>query len=66
VQVDLHMLRALMLHGIGEEVDGAGIVTIDKGGALNGAVELVEELTHPGGLGHAVGHNAVLDLRAGA
>jgi hypothetical protein len=30
VKVDLHVLGALMLHGVGGEVDGAHIVTIDK------------------------------------
>jgi hypothetical protein len=29
VQVDLHMLRALMLHGISGEVDGADVVIVD-------------------------------------
>jgi hypothetical protein len=66
VQVDLHMLCALMLHGIGGEVDGADVVAVDEGGALKGVVELVEELVHPGGLRHAVGHRAVLGLSAGA
>jgi hypothetical protein len=66
VEVDLHMLRALMLYGVGGEVDGADIVAVDKGGALKGAVELVEELAHPRCLGHAVSHNAVLGLNAGA
>jgi hypothetical protein len=56
------MLRALMLHGIGREVDSADVVAVDEGGALEGAVELVEELAHPGGLRHAVGHSAVLNL----
>jgi hypothetical protein len=42
VQVDLHMLCVLVLHGIGGEVDGANTFTLDKGGALKGAVELVE------------------------
>jgi hypothetical protein len=36
------MLRALMLHGIDGEVDGADIVAVDKGGALKRVVELVE------------------------
>jgi hypothetical protein len=49
------MLRALMLHEIGGEVNGT-----------EGAVELMEELAHPGGLCHAVGHNVVLGLCAGA
>jgi hypothetical protein len=66
VQVDLHMLRALMLHEIGGEVDGADVVTVDEGDALKGAVKLVEELAHLGGLCHAVGHNVVLGLCAGA
>jgi hypothetical protein len=30
VQVDLHMLRALMLHRIGGEVDGADVVAVDE------------------------------------
>jgi hypothetical protein len=60
------MFHALMLHGIGGEVDGADIVAVDEGGALEWAVELVEELAQPGGLRHAVGHDAVLSLCAGA
>jgi hypothetical protein len=36
------MLCALVLHGIDGEVDGADVVAVDKGGALKGAVELVE------------------------
>jgi hypothetical protein len=45
VQVNLHVLRALMLHGIGGEVDHADVVAADEGGALKGTVELVEELS---------------------
>lgn len=59
------MLRVLMLHGIGGEVDGAD-VAVDEGGALKGVVELVEEPVHPGGLWHTVGHSAVFVLCAGA
>jgi hypothetical protein len=66
VQVDLHVLRALMLHGIGGEVDGVDVVAVDEGGALTGVVELVEELAHPRGLCYVVGLSAVLDLYAGA
>jgi hypothetical protein len=66
VQVDLHMLRALMLHGVGGEVDHADVVAVDKGGALEGTVELVEELAQSGGLCHAVGHDTVLGLSTGA
>jgi hypothetical protein len=60
MQVDLHVLRALMLHEIGGEVDRADVVAVDECGALKGAVELLEKLAQPGGLCHAVGHSAVL------
>jgi hypothetical protein len=66
VQVDLHVLRALMLHGIGGEVDCTDVVAVDEGGALEGTVELVEELSQPGSLCHAIGHGAVLGLSTGA
>jgi hypothetical protein len=51
------MLRALMLHEVGGEVDHTDVVAVDEGGALEGTVELVEELAQPGGLCHAVGHS---------
>jgi hypothetical protein len=60
------VLRALMLHGIGGEVDYADVVKVDEGGTLDGTVEFVEELSQPGGLCHAVGHGAVLGLNTGA
>jgi hypothetical protein len=66
VQINLHVLHVLMLHGIGGEVDRADIVAVDKGGALKEVVDLLEKLTQPGGLCHVVGHSAVLSLRARA
>jgi hypothetical protein len=60
------MLHALMLHGIGGEVDGADIVAVEKGGTLKGVVELLEKLPHPGSLRHTVGHSVVLSLYARA
>jgi hypothetical protein len=65
VQVDLHVLRSLMLHDIGGEVDRTDFVAIDEGGALEGAVELVEKLTQLGSLDHVLGHIAVVGLSAG-
>jgi hypothetical protein len=38
VQVDLHVLRALMLHEIGGDVDRADVVAVDEGGALKSMV----------------------------
>jgi hypothetical protein len=36
VKVKLYVLRTLMLHKIGGEVDRADIVAVDEGGALEG------------------------------
>jgi hypothetical protein len=60
LEVDLHVLRALMLHRIGGEVDRTDIVAVDECGA-RGAVELLQQLTKPGCLGHTIGHNAILN-----
>jgi nucleoside-triphosphatase THEP1 len=65
VKIDLHVLCALMLHKIGGHVDHADVITVDEGGALEGAVELLKKLMEPGSLGHIVGHRAVLGLSAG-
>jgi hypothetical protein len=62
VKVNLHVLRALMLHGIGQEVDRVDVIVVDESGALEGAVELLEKPAELGGLGHAVSHNTVLGL----
>jgi hypothetical protein len=66
VQVDLHVLLALMLHGIGGEVDRDDVVAVDEGGTLKETLEVLEKLAQLAGLCHAVGHSAVLSLRAGA
>lgn len=50
-----------MLHEIGE-VDRADVVTVNECDTLEGVVELPKKLTELGGLGHAIGHNAILDL----
>ena len=63
VQVDLHVLRALMLHEIGGDVDRADVVAIDEAGALKG---VVEKLARSEGLYHFAGHNTVLNLCARA
>jgi hypothetical protein len=34
VEVDLDMLRALVLNGVGEEVDGADVVVVDEGSRM--------------------------------
>jgi hypothetical protein len=41
VEVDLDMLHALVLNGVGGEVDGADIVTVDDGAICQQSVELL-------------------------
>jgi hypothetical protein len=36
VKVELHVLHAMLLHGIGGEVDRVDVVAVDEGGALKG------------------------------
>jgi hypothetical protein len=42
VEVDLGMLRALVLNGVGGEVDGADIVAVDECALLQRSVELLK------------------------
>jgi hypothetical protein len=66
VQIDLHMLGPLVLHGVGGEVDRADVVAVDERAPGEGAVKLGQELAEPSGLGHAVGNGTVLRLGTGA
>ena len=45
VQVDLHMLRPLMLNGVGGEIYGADVVAVDERALGERAVELRQELS---------------------
>ena len=65
VQVNLHMLRPLMLDGVDGEIHGADVVAVDEGAPTERLVEL-EELAQPGRLSHAVSHGAVLSLNTRA
>jgi hypothetical protein len=66
MKINLHMLGVLMLNEVGEEVHGADIVTVDKCAPRRRGLELVEQLTQPSGLSHAVGNDTILGLSAGA
>jgi len=66
VQVNLHMLRSLMLNGVGEEIHGVGIVAVDERALGERAMELSQELSKPGRLRHAVSDSTVLRLGTGA
>jgi hypothetical protein len=64
MKINLHMLGALMLNGVGGEVHGADVVAVDKGAPRQQGLELVEQLSQPSALSHAVGNNTILGLNA--
>ena len=65
VQVNLHMLRPLMLDGVSGEIHGADVVAVDERALGERAVELRQELSEPGRLRHAVSNSLVLRLSTG-
>jgi hypothetical protein len=62
VEVDLDMLHALVLNGLGGEVDGVDVVVVDEGALRQRSMELLKELPQPAGLHHAIGHGLALSL----
>jgi poly-beta-hydroxyalkanoate depolymerase len=64
VKINLNMLGALVLNGVGGEVDDADIVVVDQSGPRQGAVQLHKQLMKPTHLCHVVGHDVVLRLSA--
>jgi hypothetical protein len=66
IKINLHMLGALMLNGVGGEVHSANVVTVDKGALRQQGLELVEQLSQLSGLSHAVGNGTILGLSAEA
>ena len=58
LQVNLHMLRLLMLNGVGGEIHGADVVAVDE--------RALGERAEPGRLCHAVSDSPVLRLSTGA
>jgi hypothetical protein len=66
MEINLHMLRALMLNGVGGEVHGADVVTVDESATRWRSLELMQELPQPDGLNHTIGDGTVLSFGAGA
>jgi hypothetical protein len=64
VRCNLNMLATLILNGVGGEVDGADVVTVDQSGPRQGVVQLHKQLTKPTRFCHAVSHGTVLRLCA--
>jgi hypothetical protein len=66
MKINLHILGALMLNGVGGEVHDADIVVVGKCAPRRRGLELVEQLTQSGGLSHTVGSDTILGLSARA
>jgi hypothetical protein len=47
IEINLHMLGALMLNGVGGEVHGTDVVVVDKGAPRRWTLELMEQLLQP-------------------
>jgi hypothetical protein len=62
VKVDLDMLRALMQDRVDREVEGADIVAVDQRAPSVGNVKLLEKLTQPARLSHAISNSPVFGL----
>jgi hypothetical protein len=66
MKINLHMLRTLMLNGVGGEVHDADVVTVDESATRWRCLELMQELVQSGGLSHTIGDGTVLGFGAGA
>jgi hypothetical protein len=64
VEINLNMFVALVLNGVGGEVNSVDIATVDQSGMRQGAMQLHKQLTKPACLCHAVAHSVVLRLSA--
>jgi hypothetical protein len=53
IEVDLDMLCALALNGVGEEVDDTDVVAIDESALQQQSMALLKELLEPIGFSHA-------------
>jgi len=62
MEINLHMLRALMLNWIWRQVDSTHIVAIDKGAAGEMLMEFMKKLTDPTSFGDAISDGPVLSL----
>ena len=62
VDVQLDVLGATMMNGVGGEVDSRDVVAEDNCGLVNRTGKLREELTKPSALGNGIGHSTILSL----
>jgi hypothetical protein len=58
VKINLNMLGALVMNGVGGEVDDADIVTVDQSDPRQGAMKLHKQLSKPTRRCHAIWYSA--------
>jgi hypothetical protein len=66
IKINLYMLGVLMLNGVEGQVHITDIIVVDKCAPRWWGLELVEQLTQPSGLSHAVGNDTRLGISARA
>ena len=66
VKIDLHMLRALVLDGIGGEIRGRDVVAVNDGRTRRGAADLLQKLAQPTRFRNRVGDGPVFSFGARA
>jgi hypothetical protein len=65
VNIQLNMLGAAMMNGVGGEVDSEDVIAEDDSDLVNRAGKLREKLTKPRTLSHCIGHSSIFSLSAG-
>jgi len=59
-KINLNVLGALMMNGVGGHVDNADVVAVDQRSMLRWSMELEKKLSQPGDFNNAISHNAIL------
>jgi hypothetical protein len=62
MEINLNMLRPLMLHGIAGEIYSADIVALDQGGTTRGVAKLKKQLTQPSSFSDTVCHCTIFSF----
>jgi hypothetical protein len=62
VVINLNVICVLVLYGVGGEVDGVDVLTIDKHAPTQRTVKVLKQLAQQVGLSHAIRNSAVFRL----
>jgi hypothetical protein len=62
MEINLNMLRPLMLHSVAGEIYNTDIVAIDQGDTTRGVVKLKKQLTQPSSFSNTICHNMIFSF----